>query len=146
MNPLIEDDQLFWVAHVRGPNYDQLRKKGFLVLYPDVDDYVFLEVKKDNEKYLKRQLELAIAFLKNKKGYQTVRYSEVKRMMETTSAERIEIGARVSAISGYCDGLEGIVKGVTDDKIIAVVQGYNRTYEVELDRLDVIVKADEELT
>lgn len=134
------DEKKYWVAHVRGPNYDQLRKKGFLVLYPDVDDYVFLEVTEANQKLLKKQLELAVAFLKTKGKFNTVTETEVKRMSLETSTERIAVGAEIEVINGYCDNMEGKVLEVDGDRIRASLRGYNRTYDVELDRLDVIAK------
>jgi len=129
----------YWIAHVRGPNYAILKKKGFLVLYPDVDDYVFLEVKEENKKYLKKQLELAIAFLKNKSKLVTCTQAEVDRMVESTSRKRISAGTAIKVISGFCENMDGVVTGEAEDgKVAARLKGYNRDYDVVVDRLDVV--------
>jgi len=139
------EEREYWIAHVRGPNYTILKKKGFLVLYPDVDDYVFLEVNEENKKYLKKQLELSIAFLKNKSKLVTVKEAEVQRMIQATSREKILPGTAIKVISGYCENLEGVVTGVVDDnQVEARLEGYNRQYNVVIDRLDVV--EDESVT
>jgi len=129
----------YWIAHVRGPNYSTLKKKGFLVLYPDVDDYVFLEVKEENKKYLKKQLELAIAFLKNKSKLVTCTQAEVDLMVQSTSRKRISAGTAIKVISGFCENMDGVVTGEAEDgKVAARLKGYNRDYDVVVDRLDVV--------
>ena len=136
---MAEEEREYWIAHVRGPNYSILKKKGFLVLYPDVDDYVFLEVNDENKKYLKKQLELSIAFLKNKTKLVTVKEEEVQRMIQATSREKILPGTPIRVISGYCENMEGVVTGVVDDDMVkATLEGYNRQYEVEVARLDLV--------
>jgi len=140
-----DEEREYWIAHVRGPNYEVLKKKGFLVLYPDVDDYVFLEVNDSNKKYLKKQLELSIAFLKNKSKLVTVKEKEVQRMIDATSREKIEPGTLISVISGYCENLDGVVTRVVDeDEVEACLNGYNRQYDVVIKRLDV-VEADAQI-
>jgi len=134
-----DEPKTYWIAHVRGPNYSLLKKKGFLVLYPDVDDYVFLEVKDENKKYLKKQLELAIAFLKNKTKLVTCTQAEVDRMVRATSRKSIAIGTAIKVISGFCENMDGVVTGVVDDsQVEARLKGYNRNYDVVVDRLDVV--------
>jgi len=142
---MANEEREYWIAHVRGPNYEILKKKGFLVLYPDVDDYVFLEVNDDNKKYLKKQLELSIAFLKNKSKLVTVKEAEVQRMIQATSREKILPGTAIKVISGYCENLDGVVIGVVDDnQVEALLEGYNRQYQVMVDRLDIV--EDESVT
>jgi len=142
---MANEEREYWIAHVRGPNYTVLKKKGFLVLYPDVDDYVFLEVNDENKKYLKKQLELSIAFLKNKSKLVTVKEAEVQRMIQATSREKILPGTLIKVISGYCENLDGVVTGVVDDnRVEARLDGYNRQYQVVIDRLDVV--EDESVT
>jgi len=136
---MTDETREYWIAHVRGPNYSVLKKRGFLVLYPDVDDYVFLEVKDENKKYLKKQLELSIAFLKNKNKLVTATEEEVQRMIDATSRESIEPGTSIKVISGYCENLEGVVTGVVNEnEVEARLNGYNRQYQVVVDRLDVV--------
>lgn len=134
-----DEQKEYWIAHVRGPNYEILKKKGFLVLYPDVDDYVFLEVNEKNKKYHKRQLELAIAFLKNKSKLLTVTEEEVQRMVEATSRETIAVGTPIKVISGYCESLDGVVTGIVNEsQVEAKLNGYNRQYEVVVNKLDLV--------
>ena len=74
------EEETYWIAHVRGGEWPRLRREGFLVLYPSVDDYVFLEASKKNKKKLNRQTELGIYFLKDKKGVlSTVKKAEIDR-------------------------------------------------------------------
>jgi len=142
---MANEEREYWIAHVRGPNYEILKKRGFLVLYPDVDDYVFLEVKEENKKFLKKQLELSIAFLKNKSKLVTVKEHEVQRMIAATSREKILPGTLIKVISGYCENLDGVVTGVVDDnQVEARLEGYNRQYQVVIDRLDIV--EDESVT
>jgi len=134
-------DRKYWVAHVRGPNYDLLRKRGFTVLYPDVDDYVFLEVNKPNEKLLKRQLELCVAFLKKHGKMQTITEAELRLMAKTTTLDILAENTPIEVINGYCENLEGRVLEIMGDQIKALLKGYNRSYEVVINRLDVVAKA-----
>lgn len=130
----------YYVAHVRGPNYEQLKRKGFTVLYPDVDDYVFLEVTPQNQKLLKKQQELSIFFLKNKREFRTVSEEELSRMKKVTSTDLLMENCGIEVINGYCENLTGTVVEIIGDKIRAKLQGYKRTYDVTIDRLDVIAK------
>jgi len=139
-------ERRWYAAHVRGPNYDQLRKRGFLVLYPDVDDYVFLEVSKENDKLLKKQLELSIAFLKSRGRFQTISEAEVLRMTQKTPTDSLAEGTTIEVINGYCENMEGTVLEIIGSQIKAALKGYKRTYEVTIDRLDVIAVTPEEMT
>lgn len=131
----------FWIAHARGPNFTKLREKGFTTFYPSMDDYVFLEVKPENEKLLRKQTELGVAFLKEREQYVTIDNSQMLRMFVTTSA-KIGKGAEILAVEGSGSNLEGIVLEVSDDgeQLKCSLRGYNRTYEVWLDRLEVVEK------
>lgn len=133
----------YWIAHVRGPNYEQLRKRGFLVLYPDVDDYVFLEVNPENKGILKKQLELSVSFLKSGSKYHTVSEEEVKRMSVGTSEDAITPGSEVDVINGYCENLSGVVISRNGERLRVELRGYRRAYNVVLDRLDVTLSREE---
>lgn len=136
----------FYVAHVRGPDYRQLKKRGFLVLYPDVDDYVFLEATTENQKLLKKQLELGVAFLKRKGQFVTVSEDEVRRMTKETTESNLGVGTEIEIISGYCENMDGTVLEVAGSEIRALLRGYRRVYDVTVNRLDVIAKQKEPQT
>jgi len=129
----------YWVAHVRGAIFENLRKEGFRVFYPVMDDYVFLEVKESNEGLLRRQTELAIAFLKKRGKYVTVMESEIDVIKGDVQVGP-QVGAKVSVVKGYCANLEGEIVAIDGEWIDLCLQGYNRTYDVRVDRLEVAVK------
>lgn len=131
----------FFIAHVRTPDYEKLRKKGFLVLYPDVDDYVFLEDTPGNQKLLRKQTEIGVYFLRKGETYQTVSQAEIDRMKKTT-ADQLTVGSAITVVSGYCENLDGRVDQIEGDRVKVTLDGFNRKYEVELDRLEVSVKQD----
>jgi hypothetical protein len=131
----------FYLAHVRGPFYDKLRDLGFVVLYPALDDYVFLEDKPENEKLLRKQSELGIYFLRKRNKYQTVSEHEVARMLDTAVGP-IEPETAITVVTGHCANLDGKVIEVDGQKVHCRLQGYNRTYDVWLDRLSVVNHKD----
>jgi len=132
----------FWVAHARGCDFASLRAKGFLTLYPAVDDYVFLEMLDENRKFLKKQLELGIAFLRKKETYVTVSEAEIKGMSQGGSNSFSE-GEQILVVSGPGEGLDGIVKEVRPEgKLLCELQGFKRTYDLEVDQQDLIRKLD----
>jgi len=136
----------YWVAHTRGPDFNKLRDRGFITFYPAMDDYVFLEVSEKNERLLRKQTELCVAFLKAKEDYSTVSYRDMMRMF-TKTLSPIDKGARILAVVGVASGLDGEVLEVRNggEKFLCAMQGFNRVYERELDRLEIVEKkADDE--
>lgn len=133
-----KDLRRFWVAHARGCDYDLLQFRGFVVLYPKVDDYVFLEVDPKNDKLRGKQLELGISFLKDKRGQlKSISAEELKAMSAETS-EKLVVGATVQVVAGYCANMTGRI--VTVDEVAGTAEceldGYRRKYAVKLDLLD----------
>lgn len=128
----------YYAAHVRGADFNRLRQKGFRVLYPALDDYVFLEVVDKNKSLLTQQSELGVAFLKDKKGYVTVSQAEVDRMMEKT-AEDMTPGTLIKVIEGVGASLDGEVLEREGNKLRVKLQGYNREYDIWVDRLEVVL-------
>lgn len=129
----------YWVAHARGPNFMRLRERGFLTFFPEMDDYVFLECKPGNEKLLRKQTELCVAFLKARERYITVTGTEIKMMFGQTKA-KIEVGANVLVVTGHGSNLEGIVLEVDDEKDLAFceLKGFNRSYRIWVDRMELV--------
>jgi hypothetical protein len=131
-------EKRFYVAHARGPDFNQLRKLGFVHFYPILDDYVFLEVCDENKRYLTKQSELGIHFVKDHDDRMTISAAELDEMTRTTRST-IQPDTSVSVIIGYCEGLEGIVKQIEGDQVMCTLQGYNREYHVTLNISDVVV-------
>jgi len=131
----------FWVAHVRGADFDQLKKTGFLTFFPSLDDYVFLEVKEENQHLLRRQSELNIHFLKKGSDYTTVEETELDYMTQETKGKIIE-GTDIQVVKGYCANLDGIVLEVEEELARCYLNGYNRKYKVELDISDIVAQTD----
>lgn len=126
----------YYIAHVRGPFWERLRSLGFLVLYPALDDYVFLEAKQTNEHLLRKQTDLAISFLKKAGKYQTVSAREISNMMKTTVGD-LEVGANIVVVTGHAANLTGTVSEVEELRVRCELKGFNRTYDLWLDRLSV---------
>lgn len=133
----------FWIAHARGPNFSLLRDRGFVTFYPTMDDYVFLEVSEQNEKLLRKQSELCVAFVKDKKGkLQTVSQAELDRMRQKSTAG-IEPGSMVLSVDGIASNLEGIVKAVKDNIVQVVFNGLSRVYDLEVDAQTLVLRTDD---
>lgn len=128
----------FYVGHVRGADFEQLRKLGFVVFHPTMDDYVFLEVAERNYSFLKRQSELGVSFLKSGSVYETVSREELESMANTT-LDQIKVGSKIKVLQGFCENMEGEVKEVVGNKLKCVLKGYKREYEQSLLKTDVVI-------
>jgi len=135
----------YWVAHVRGPYFERLRRLGFVVLYPAVDDYVFLEATDENRKIVSQQQDLGVFFLRAGRRMKIVSEEELDGIKQKTT-ERLEVGASVIVVAGYCEALEGEITDQNEKQVKCVLEGWNRQYEVWIDRLEVAPKdlTDEE--
>jgi hypothetical protein len=138
----------YWIAHTRGPDFNKLRDRGFITFFPTMDDYVFLEANEKNEKLLRKQSELCVSFLKAKDDYPTISYIEMMRMFTKTLAP-IAPKTKILAVMGVASGLDGEVLEVREEgqKFLCKMQGFNRVYELLLDRLEIVEKKpdDEDL-
>lgn len=131
------DTRRYWLAHVRGADYKRLREKGFEVLYPVVDDYVFLEVLPENEKFLKKQSELMIHFLRAKGGYKTISRKELEAMKGSKKLS-VEPGQKIKAVAGIGQGLEGVVISKNGTRLNVELKGYERVFPLEVDEQEVV--------
>lgn len=134
-------ERRWWVAHVRSSDYRQLARRGFLVLYPDVDDYVFLEVKDEHKKLLRKQPELGVMFLKSRSQFATVSEAEVAKMTKKATLISLKPGAEVDVISGFAENLSGTVLEELEAEVRLLLRGYRKVYEVTVHRLDVSLRA-----
>lgn len=128
---------IYYVAHARGCNFEQLRKIGFTTFYPAMDDYVFLEVTPQNEKYLRKQSDLGIAYLKKKGVPVTITQKEVEAMAGQT-VDKIGVGDGVLAVQGFAEHLSGTVEEVNGTKVRVVFKGYHQNYDVWVDVMDLV--------
>jgi len=135
----------YWIAHVRGADFTILRAKGFVVFYPTLDDYVFLEVTDDNWKFVSKQTELSIYFLKSEGKYQEVTEEELD-LMRDSARGGMEEGARIKVVGGYCTNLDGSVLVAEDQRYFCKLNGFKATYEVWLDALDVVLIGEDDDT
>jgi hypothetical protein len=130
----------YWVAHCRGPNFRKLRERGFLTFYPDIDDYVFLRCLPANEKLLRKQTELGVAFLKAREAYTQVTEADILRMTSRTTTRKVALGAQILVTEGFGSNLEGTVLE-TDEaglKVRCDLVGFNRHYDVWLDLQEIV--------
>lgn len=128
---------------MRGPTYQRLRELGFVLFYPALDDYAFLLVSDENKKFLNKQMELSISFLKSKKGLTTISGEELDRMRQATIKPEQQ-GSRIRVISGTCAGLEGKVLEQEEQRYRCELQGFNRIYTIWVDQLDLVFIPDDE--
>jgi len=130
----------YYVAHTRGPDFDKLKDRGFLTLYPGVDDYVFLP---DKEKYkflLAKERELGLLFLRDRNEHlEKITEKELKGFLEKAQGS-IEIGTQVEILVGLGRGLRGEVIGNTEDgKLKVKAKGFRETYDLEVSSLEIAV-------
>lgn len=137
----VRTDTRYWVAHVRGANFEKLRERGFLTFYPTLDDYVCLKVSEENRKLLTKQTELGVFFLKQKGEYTTISTSEMLNWFTQTEA-KIDVGADILVVAGYGSNLDGKVLEISEDnrRLYVELYGLTRTYPVWVDRLEVVAK------
>lgn len=131
----------YYVAQVRGASLDDLEKKGFLVIKPHVDDYVFLEVG-EKDTLLGKEESLRIKFLRHAKGY--VRVDElVVEGFGKGIKEDLGVGTKIRVVGGLYKNLDGTVTALTEGGyLVCSLEVYNRLIEVELDPT-LLLKADE---
>ncbi len=127
----------FWVAQVRGANFDELHRRGFLTFFPAVDDYAFLPVSDKNRRLTDCEEELQIEFLRVSDCLQTVTRAELAGMSHA-AGERLRAGSRIVVVRGACEGLSGKVVKILGDELLCEVEGYQRFYERTLLRTDVV--------
>jgi hypothetical protein len=130
----------YWVAHCRGPNFWRLRERGFLTLYPDIDDYVFLECTLPHERLLRKQLELGVSFLKAREGYVKITGADIAQMIKRTITEKLAVGASILVTEGYGSNLEGTITEIDDEgrRVRCDLVGFNRHYDVWIDRHELV--------
>lgn len=123
--------KLFWVAKTTNPNFKLLKDVGFTVLYPSLDDYVFLETKTENAKWLGREKDLGVQFQRalDGKGWMTVLEEELEAMKETLWGG-LQVEGKVRVVGGVYDGMTGVVMVEEPDRCLVKLQGFNREYEV----------------
>lgn len=135
--------KLYFVGHTRGPDFNRLRALGFLTFYPTLDDYVFLEDKPEHLPLLRKQTELGLAFVKNRKGLIKVTEEEINRIQKGTT-EKLGIGAKVLAVEGPAANLEGEVLDESDLELFICFKGYQQDYTLWCDRQHIVL-SDENL-
>lgn len=134
----------YWVGQSRGADFKDLKAKGFLVFYPALDDYVFLEDTEENKKLLTKQEELRVKFLRqhNSGKLQKVTEKDLQSMIVTTQDILLE-GQDISVVEGYCQGLDGKVVSRDGDNLTCELQGYRRVYTVILTTIQVVKRGQE---
>jgi len=127
----------YWVASVvsKEVSFDDLRKKGFVVLNPVVENYVFLEEAEANKPLLRQQTALNIRFLRcgNQMRLAVVTSDEVRVFRETSFGSGDVVGD-IEVVAGYCSGLDGRIVSEKDGVYCCMLKGWRQEYEVFLDR------------
>lgn len=134
-------EETYWVAHVKGAEFGELERLGFLTLYPVVDDYVFLRAIDANAPLVLKEVELGLEFLRQERVLQKVRESEIREMSGPTRGP-LQRHDRVHIVRGHCEGMVALVLRVRDDYVDLQVQGFRTTYKMTIPRGDVVSESD----
>lgn len=136
---MLPTGKFYWVALARGADFERLRKEGFTVFYPMIDDYVFLEACDDNKKLIDRTEELKVKFIKSKggKSIQTVRESELKGLQGSVE-DGLVPGIKVRVVEGYCQNLDGVIINRIGQELECEVSGYKRKFRATLTTMQVV--------
>lgn len=131
----------FWVASARGADFTRLKKLGFLIFYPAMDDYVFLEESDHNKKWLSRQEDLHVRFLRDRHGksYQTVTEAELGKMGRTVENALVE-GAEIEVVDGYCQYLDGVIRERVGQHVKCELRGFKKIFHVDLEVGQVVLR------
>ena len=129
----------YWAAHCRGCDYDALRKLGFLVLHPHIDDYVFLEVKDSNKKILRREGKLNILFVRFDDKLMEIPEEEIE-IFKGSTIDSIEVGTSILIVQGIYSNLDGKVIAERGDNYSCEVYGYKKIYFPDIKRSYVVRK------
>jgi len=121
-------EKLYWVAEIKGRNWQRLKDMGFVVLRPAVSDYVFIEQSEENQKWWKRQEELGIKMLHAGKKSMTVREREVQEYRSSLEAIFKE-GAQVTSSLPELSRLDGKIIQTGVGTCLIRFQGWNRVYD-----------------
>ena len=128
----------YMIAHLRGGDPIKLEKLGFTVFYPNLDDYVFLKDVPEHKKFLRKQSELGISFLKKAGKHQMVPASHLKGL-ESVTKDPLIPGSKIHVVEGYCSNMEGDLLERNGKDIKCKLYGYNSTYEVWLTTTQVVL-------
>lgn len=107
-----------------------------------LDDYVFLEATTKNEKFLRKQTELGISWVKKAGKPVLISQREMDRMT-FDGVTQVKTGDEILVVQGFCSNLEGeIIEEDPDNptKIKVRLKGWKRIYEQWIDRMDVVPK------
>lgn len=130
----------YWVGHVRGPDFAALQKKGFVTLFPTMDDYVFLEAVSHNLGLLRNESSLGVKFIRKPKSsaLATVTEEELNTMRKVTRSF-LQVGAKVEAVAGAAEGLQGeLLELLPEERAMVRFQGLKRVFEVEVALMDLV--------
>lgn len=129
------ETKLYWLAQVRGADFANLHRLGFITLFPTSDDYAFLEAIEANRKLVNRQLQLGLEFLTAAGKLATITQAELDQMGAHTPVG-LQIGHRVSITDGIYANLEGEV-ATLGASLTVCLRGWSRTYVVQVSRTQV---------
>lgn len=128
----------YWVALARGADFEDLKRRGFRVFYPVLDDYVFLEALDENKTLTSKSESLRVKFLRDGKGkILEVSGAELDRMRGCTE-DNLVPGQDISVVEGFCNGLDGKILGRAGDDLKCEVYGFKRVFSQTLSVTQVV--------
>lgn len=138
-----DPEERFWTAYARGANFEDLKRRGFTVFYPSVDDYVFLRAVSENRGLVERADELGLQYFLRVGGeLAEVTWADIAGMA-AQAVQSIGPGDLIEVVRGPAEGLRGRVIELRADGVRVRVRSWIRWHEVTVAGTDLIlVKPD----
>lgn len=111
------------------------------MLHPHIDDYVFLEVKDSNKKFLCREGKLNLLFVRFDDKLMEIPEEEIE-IFKGSTIDSIEVGTPILVVQGIYSNLDGKVLAEHDDNYSCEVYGYKKIYFPDIKRNYVVRKTD----
>jgi hypothetical protein len=124
----------YWVCHLRGADFADLERQGFITFYPYCDDYAFLPAIPENRKFIRREARLQVMFLRNDTIPATISEVELEAF-KGSALSPVQIGAHIEVLEGPYEKMHGTILSNVGTEYTCSIDSYNgRTYEVVLTR------------
>lgn len=132
----------YWVCHIRGADFTDLKKLGFITLYPYCDDYAFLPVTDGNKKLLYNETHLKVLFLRCGGEIAIVTEEELQNFGNFTLSQ-IQVKAKIEVLEGPYSQMKGYIESISGNTYHCKIESYSdRFYDVDLERTQFVL--DEE--
>jgi hypothetical protein len=129
----------YFVAHVRGADYQYLRQVGFVCWESTIDDYAFLPDTPEHRHLLKQELSLKVFFLKVDDQHATISEDEFQHF-KAQAIGSLQPGTPIVVVNGPYANLHGVITAVNGDTYTCTLESYHKRYVVDLTIFDLVIK------